>query len=67
MRTIEAAAKELKELDPETALSEYMLRRLVKGGQVPSIKAGGKYLINMTVLEKFLNGETVPKIYGSEE
>jgi len=67
MRTIEKAAAELKAADPETALSEYMLRRLILSGQIPSVKPGGKYLVNMDVLERYLNNEPLPKLYGAGE
>lgn len=57
MRLIKEAAAELKERDPETALTEYALRRMVKTGQVPSVNVGNRYLVNMAVLERFLCGQ----------
>lgn len=57
IRTLKEAAAELKAKDPETAITEYALRRLVKSGKLPHVLAGRKYLINMQVLESYLNGE----------
>lgn len=57
MRLIKEAFTELKERDPSTALTEYALRRMVKSGQVPSVCAGNRYLVNMDVLERFLSGQ----------
>lgn len=57
MRLIKEAAAEIKAKDPETALTEYALRRMVKSGQVPSISAGNRILVNIDVLERFLQGE----------
>lgn len=57
MRLIKEAIAELKAKDPDTAITAYALRRMVKSGQVPSINAGNRYLVNMDVLERFLQGE----------
>lgn len=57
MRLIKEAAAELKERDPKTAITEYALRRMVKSGELPSVCAGNRYLVNMDVLERFLQGE----------
>ena len=56
MRTIQEAAKELKEKDPNTALTPYAIRRMVLNGTIPCINVGKKRLINMDVLEGFLCG-----------
>lgn len=50
MRTIEGAYKEIKELDPDTAITKYRIRKTVTGGYVPSRKAGNKYLVNVAKL-----------------
>ena len=54
MRTIQEAAKELKEIDPNTALTPYAIRRMVLNGTIPCINVGKKRLINMDLLEKYL-------------
>lgn len=54
MRTVGEAALELKKLDPNTAVTEYHIRRLVLSGKLPKIKAGKKYLINLDLLLDYL-------------
>lgn len=54
IRTIEQAVAEIKEADPRTAITEFYIRKLLNSGEVPAKKSGGKYLINMDVLEGFL-------------
>lgn len=55
MRTIQEAAKELREKDPNTAITPYAIRRMVLSGTIPHIKAGKKRLINMDILERYLS------------
>lgn len=59
MRTLDQAHAWLMERDPETALTKTALRRLVTTGQLPAVRVGGKYLVNLEVLESFLNGSNV--------
>ena len=42
MRTVHEAAEELKQLDANTAVTEYHIRRLVLDGVLPRIKEGKK-------------------------
>jgi len=59
MRTIKQAIDEIKQFDPNTAISERAIRRLVTTSMIPSVKIGCKYLLSMESLEKYLtNGET---------
>ena len=53
MRTIQEAAKELKQSDPNTAITPYAIRQLVISGKIPYVSAGRKRLINMDVLERY--------------
>ena len=46
MRTINEAARYVKATDPETALTETAIRRLLITGAVPSVRVGVKYLID---------------------
>ena len=55
MRTVHEAAQELKQLDANTAVTEYHIRRLVLDGVLPRIKAGKKYLINLDSLLEYLS------------
>ena len=54
MRTVGEAARELKKLDANTAVTEYHIRRLVLSGKLPRLKAGKKYLINFDTLLDYL-------------
>lgn len=56
MRGIKQAINELKATDPNTALTEHALRRLILSGALPSVRCGTKYLINMDNLSTYLNG-----------
>ena len=58
MRTIKEAVAEFKAIDAATAINETYLRRLILSGQVPHVKAGNKYLLNMEVLSVYLEGQT---------
>jgi len=62
MRTIKGALKEIKEEDPASAITKYWLRKAIKTQEIPSIKAGCKYLINMDNIDAYCNG----KIHKSE-
>ena len=53
MRTVGEAALELKKLDPNTAVTEYHIRRLAVSGKLPRLKAGKKYLINFDALPDY--------------
>lgn len=66
MRTIPQAIDELKKEDPGTALTEYTLKRLVSSGEIPHVCAkGGRRLVNMDILKRYLNG-TYPAQRGAE-
>lgn len=55
-RTIREAAAWFKAQDPDTALTETAIRRLVRSGEVPSVRVGRKYLVNLEALESYLAG-----------
>lgn len=44
--------------DPHTAVTKTALRRLVTSGQIPSVRVGAKYLIDLGVLDDFFGGQT---------
>lgn len=54
MRTINDAFQELKNTDPETAMTLSGLRRLVATGKIPSVKIGRRILINYDGLVEYL-------------
>lgn len=63
MRGVKQAINELKSTDPNTALTERALRRLILTGEIPSVRIGAKYLVNLDTLEAYLyNGSR-----GSED
>lgn len=56
MRTIAEAARQIRESDPATALTETAIRRLLTTGALPCVRIGAKYLLDLDVLEAFLSG-----------
>lgn len=69
MRGITEAAEEIRAADPNTAISAYLLRKLVKANKIPSVKVGVKYLVNMDIVSEYFskgdNTEPVPDTYGT--
>lgn len=47
MRTAPKIVAEIKALDPDTEVTEYYVRQLVRTGVVPVVWAGAKALINL--------------------
>jgi len=58
VRTISQLYKEVKRIDPDSALTPTALRRLVISGKIPSARAGKKYLVTVEALEAYMNGST---------
>lgn len=54
MRTITQTMEYLREKDPNSAISEWWLRQMLKSGKLKHHKAGNKYLINLDCLEEYL-------------
>ena len=54
MRTIDQVAEYVRAIDPDTALTKTAIRRKVIAGEIPSSKAGRKYLLDLDRLEEFL-------------
>ena len=54
-RTIQQAFECIKAFDAETAITYHALRQLVVSGQMPSMRVGKKYLIDLNVLVDLLN------------
>ena len=50
IRTIPDAYKHVKELDPETSITPHFIRQMITEGQVPYLKAGKKYLVDVDAL-----------------
>jgi len=56
IRSIHDAHVLLIEEDPETAVTEYFIRKLVTDGTIPSFKTGNKHLLDVDVLHDYLYG-----------
>ena len=54
MRTVQEAAEELRQMDANTAVTEYHIRQLAINNIIPRVKAGKKYLINLDALIAYL-------------
>ena len=50
VRTIRETAEIIKEMDPDTQLTEKTIRKMVSEGTIASFKTGNKYLINVDKL-----------------
>lgn len=58
MRTISEAIAELRRDDPQTAITPHFLRQAIATGQLPSVRAGRKILVNLDSLSSFLSQPT---------
>ena len=58
MRTVHEAAKELRKIDENTAVTEYHIRQLALSGVLPRVQAGRKMLINFDLLIEYLQNPT---------
>lgn len=68
MRGVKQAINELKSTDPNTALTEKALRRLILTNEIPFVRIGAKYLVNMELLENYLyNGSRDGKDVAAAE
>ena len=60
MRTAARVVAEIKALDPNSDVTEYCVRQMVKDGTVPVVWAGNKALINLDVVLDLLRVGTRP-------
>lgn len=57
MRLVKDAYEQLKRDDPDTNITLYALRTIVKSGAIPTVQLGRKTLLNYdSLLEYFSNG-----------
>lgn len=54
MRLLKEAAAEIKQLDPDSAVTPYFIRHLALEGKIKSVMAGRKRLINFDDLLQYL-------------
>lgn len=56
LRTVDEIYKEIVKMDPDTQITKYFIKTLVKSNKIPSIKVGNrKRLINLDLLIQYLN------------
>ncbi len=65
LRTIKVAAAFFKRVDPQTALTEYAIRTLLRTGKVPCVRVGKKYLVTIEALEAYLAPDQPTERNGS--
>lgn len=65
MRTIPNAAKEIKQLDPNTNITKSTLYRLVNNGTIPYISIDSRRLINLDLLIESLSCYNENAIHAS--
>lgn len=61
LRTIHQAYNLIKFEDPDTAVSENLIRKLVNEGKIPSIKSGTWFLIDVDAALDYLYKNTSKK------
>lgn len=60
IRTIPGAVEEIRKTDPETIVTEWLLRSWVKKKLIPVVPTGCRALyVDMDKVEAFLNGDPV--------
>lgn len=57
IRTIPELVKLIKEEDPESPVSEYFIRKMVKSGKLPAMYHGSKVLISVSAFYRFAQGQ----------
>lgn len=63
MRLVKDALAQLKKDDPDTDVTLYALRTIVKSGVVPTVRLGRKVLINYdSLLEYFSSGDKIESV-----
>ena len=55
MRTITEAITAIRSEDEHTAFTASALRRMVRSGEMPSVRVGNKYLVNLDTLMECLS------------
>lgn len=54
LRNVQRLYQMIRELDPETDATEYLVRKLVYEGEIPSVSCGNKRLANFEDLCAYL-------------
>ena len=58
IKTMETAYQDIKEMDPNTAITKWAIRKAVTEGYVPSRRVGNKYVFNLDALLDYFNART---------
>ena len=67
LRTVDEAYNDIKRMDPNTKVTKYFLKTLVKTGTVPSLKVGNrKRLIDLDLLIRYLSNPSLIEKSGDE-
>ena len=56
-RTIDEAHAELKELDPKSSISVFLIRKMAQQEKIRSLKTGCKIMVDVDSLIAYLKGE----------
>lgn len=56
IRSIQQAVVMIKQSDPETEISEYLVRKLANNGEIRSIKSGNKVMVDYDSLLAYICG-----------
>ena len=56
-RSIKEALKELKKIDENTAISEYIIRKLAKDRKISQIISGTKVMVEVNSIIDYLSGK----------
>ena len=56
IRTIKGALEEIKARDPKSDITMYAIRRMIKNNEIPYIRSGKKYLLNVEKLIDYVSG-----------
>ena len=54
MRAPRKASEYFKEHDPDTAITEAYIRRLIREGEIPIIRNGAKVLVSIESIEEYV-------------
>ena len=59
LRTISKALDYIKQFDPDTDITEYMIRKLAQQEKISQVRTGIKTLVDVESILKYLNGEEI--------
>ena len=59
IRTISNAIAEIKAADPDTAITKHGLRQAVLSGDIPSRRAGTRFLVDLDQVLAYFSGQDI--------